>query len=57
MCSHEFQFPFFLLLIYVNMLLIPEVNTLAGCVVVITFVVLSMAWHNIQAQLVLLQPG
>jgi hypothetical protein len=30
---------------------------LAGCVVVITFVVLSMAVHNIQAQLVLLQPG
>ena len=30
---------------------------LASCVVVITFVVLSMVCHNIQAQLVLLQPG
>jgi len=27
-----------------------------GCVAVITFMVLSMALHNIQAQLVLLQP-
>jgi len=30
---------------------------LAGCVVVITYVVLSMALHNIQALLVFLQPG
>ena len=30
---------------------------LASCVVVITFVVLSMAWLNIQAQLALLQAG
>ena len=39
------------------MLVIPEVNMFAGYVEVITFVVLSMSWHNIQAPLVLLQSG
>lgn len=39
------------------MLVIPEANMLANCVVVIIFVVLSRAWHNFQALLVLMQPG
>jgi hypothetical protein len=37
------------------MLVIPKVNMLASCVVVIIFVVLIRAWHNFQALLVLTQ--